>query len=145
MQISVMKKLVDVNKLENDAARVPVWEKKSANTPDCNKIVTPVISKIQTVSISLSVTTVPNDFVKDTPSYFDRIPQRETSPMRGTTKFAAYDTKTAYTQLDDLGNSSSGSSANFQRHPRNRCPNTPKTNEKAIHPTFISVSADETH
>ena len=73
-------------------------------------------------------------FGERNPSYFDRIPQRETSPTRGTTRLAAYDTKTAYTLFDTLGYSPNGANVRFQRQPRNRCPSTPNTSEKAIQP-----------
>lgn len=67
--------------------------KNAANTRDWSNSVTTVISSTQMVSMRRSVTTVPSDLEKETPSYFDRIPQRETSPTRGTTRLAAYDTK----------------------------------------------------
>ena len=55
-------------------------------------------------------------------------------PTRGTTRLAAYDTKTAYTLFDTLGYSPNGANVRFQRQPRNRCPSTPNTSEKAIQP-----------
>ena len=42
--------------------------------------------------------------------------------------------KTAYTLFDTLGYSPNGANVRFQRQPRNRCPNTPNTSEKAIQP-----------
>ena len=102
--------------------------------PDCNTKVTPVINKTHTESINRSDTTVPNDFEKDTLSNFAKMPHRETSPIRGTTKFAAYDTKMAYTLFEALGYSPNGYKAKFHLHPRKRCANTPKTNENNIQP-----------
>lgn len=66
---------------------------KVANTPACSNKVTPVIKATQRVSIRRSVTTVPKDLGKEVPSYFAKMPQREISPTRGTTRLAAYDTK----------------------------------------------------
>lgn len=42
--------------------------------------------------------------------------------------------KTAYTLFDTLGYSPNGANVRFQRQPRNRCPSTPNTSEKAIQP-----------
>lgn len=86
-------KLVEVNKPVKKPMFVPVFSKNAANTRDWSNSVTTVISSTQMVSMRRSVTTVPSDLEKETPSYFDRIPQRETSPTRGTTRLAAYDTK----------------------------------------------------
>ena len=126
--------MVEVNKPVKKPMFVPVFSKNAANTRDWSNSVTTVISSTQMVSIRRSVTTVPSDLEKETPSYFDRIPQRETSPTRGTTRLAAYDTKTAYTLFDTLGYSPNGANVRFQRQPRNRCPSTPNTSEKAIQP-----------
>ena len=40
-------------------------------------------------NINRSATTLPNDLLKDIPSYFDNTPQRVNSPNLGTTRFTA--------------------------------------------------------
>ena len=80
-----------------------------------------------------SVITVPNDFEKEILSYFASIPHLDTSPILGITRLAAYDTNMAYTLLDNLGCSFRGANDMFHLHPRNKCPNTPKTSENTIH------------
>ena len=112
---------------------VPVSFINLANTPDCNNKVKHVITTTHKESMIRSVTTVPKDFENETPSYLARIPQRETSPTRGITRFAAYETKMAYTLFDNLGYSPRGANDKFHLHPRNKCPRTPKTSEKSIH------------
>ena len=62
---------------------------KEGITRACIIRVTPVINATQSVSINRSATTVPNDLEKEVPSYFARMPQREISPTRGTTRLAA--------------------------------------------------------
>ena len=97
----------------------------------------PVMRRIVNVSTNRSVTTVPNDLANETLSYFANTPQRLTSPIRGTTRLAAYEMKIAFTQSLFFGKASNGSSVCLHRHPRKTCANTPNTNEKSIHHQFV--------
>lgn len=112
---------------------VPVLLKKFIKAFDCISNVIPVIITTHIESIILSVTTVPNDFEKETPSYFERIPHLDISPIRGITRLAAYETKIAYTLFDFLGNSPKGANDKFHLHPLNKCPQIPNTNENISH------------
>ena len=96
-----------------------------------------MIDKTKMESIIRSVTTVPSDFENEVPSYFVKTPQRVTSPIRGMVRLAAYERKTACTQVLVLGFSPSGSSVCFHLRPRNNWAVTPNTNEKAIHHQFM--------
>ena len=69
--------------------RVPVLEKNLLNTGNCQRKVRAVMRTMSDVSMARSVTTVPSDFGKDTPSQRFNIPQRTISPERGMIKLAA--------------------------------------------------------
>lgn len=97
---------------------VPVSLRNAINTGSWDRKAMPVKIIIKIESTKRSVTTVPNDFVKDTPSHFFSVPQRVISPTRGTTKLAAYDMKIASVQDVRLGCSPNGSRAIFHRHAR---------------------------
>ena len=68
---------------------MPVSLKKRMKSGICSTKVTPVISAIQSISTSLSVTTVPSERAKGTPSYRANTPQRVTSPTLGSSKLPA--------------------------------------------------------
>lgn len=70
----------------------PVSLMKRLNTGHCNATATTVISNTIRVSNILSITMVPNAWANGTCSFFSRITQRDTSPTRGKTRFAAYAT-----------------------------------------------------
>ena len=97
----------------------------------------PVMRRIVNVSTNRSVTTVPNDLANETLSYFANTPQRLTSPIRGTTRLAAYEMKIAFTQSLFFGKASNGSNVCLHRQPRKTCANTPNNNEKSIHHQFV--------
>ena len=98
---------------------------------DRSNTVMPVMRRIVNVSTNRSVTTVPNDLANETLSYFANTPQRLTSPIRGTTRLAAYEMKIAFTQSLFFGKASNGSNVCLHRQPRKTCANTPNNNEKS--------------
>lgn len=70
-----------------------MFSRKVTKIGICSSTVTPVIRRMVSVSTSRSVTTVPSDLANETLSYFANTPQRLTSPIRGTIRLAAYETK----------------------------------------------------
>ena len=98
-----------------------------------------VISTTISVSMSLSVTSVPRDCANGIRSYCSSITQRETSPTRGTTRFAAYAMNIEYTLVDAVGCSPRGASERRQRQPLITWLITPKKVEAANHARFISL------
>ena len=74
------------SKLPSDT---PVRWKKVRKTGICVKKVRKESTRMSSVSIILSVTTVPTQQLKFVPSYRFSTPQRSTSPTRGTTRLLA--------------------------------------------------------
>ena len=68
---------------------VPVSFRKVRNMGNCMRNAAPVKRSMMHESMSRSVTTVPNDLVKEMPSNFLSVPQRVTSPTRGKSRLAA--------------------------------------------------------
>ena len=83
------------------------------------------------VSMSLSETSVPSDWANGILSCCSRITHLETSPMRGTTRLAAYATNIEYMLTDVVGRIPSGARVSFQRHPRITWLITPKKVDSA--------------
>ena len=117
---------------------MPVVRRNCSNTGNWLRTATAVSSITITESTRRSVSTVPNDFENDTPSHFLSVPQRATSPMRGTTKLEAYDKKMASTQTRARVCSPKGFKAMRHRQARKSWGKMPNTNDKAIHPQCIS-------
>ena len=119
---------------------VPVLLKNVLNTLIWHNSITPVTMSTKSESMARSVTTVPNAFGNDTPSYLFSTPQRVNSPIRGTRRLAAYEMNIEYMLTDRLGCSPTGSSVCLHRQPRSICASMPKGNESAIHVQSISWS-----
>ena len=118
----------------------PVLSKKMLNTCICMNSVTSVMARMSSESMARSTTTVPSAFANDTLSHLLSTPQRMNSPMRGTTRLTAYETKTECTAVAVRGRSPIGSSVCFQRHALNIWARMPKGNDSHIHVQSISRS-----
>ena len=97
---------------------MPTSLMNSMNTFHCSNTAMVVIETTTNVSISRSVTSVPSDCAKGILLYCSNTTQRDTSPKRGITRFAAYETNMEFMLTDESGYNPRGASANFQRNPR---------------------------
>ena len=120
---------------------VPVLLKNVENTLICMKSVSTHTAAMSSMSMARSVTTVPRALGNETSSYLFSTPHRVNSPMRGTTRLAAYDRNTAWTAVAVLGRSPIGSSVCRQRHPRNICASMPKGKDSSIHVQSMPCSS----